>query len=355
MKFNYSWNLKDANFTGSRGSVFSCFSCGGGSTMGYKLAGFDVIGCLDIDHRMMEIYKKNHNPKYAYEEGIQTFKLRDDLPEELYNLDILDGSPPCSTFTMTGDREKSWGVKRHFREGQQEQVLDTLFFDFIDLAEKLKPKVVVAENVKGILIANAMEYTIEIHKSFKRAGYYSKHFVLNSETIGVPQKRERVFFVAIREDLAQPFLSHTSLFDEEPTLDLTFNEEPILFGEVADYLGDEITSPSMRMLWEKRIFGDRTQRNASERLYKKRVNFGRVYAYENEVAPTLMANKASVIHFSKPLFLSQSEVCKISTFPQDYDFCGKPPHYVCGMCVPPVMMAQVAQRIFEEWLRNLVE
>ncbi len=87
--------------------------------MGYKLAGFDVVGCLDIDHRMMEIYKKNHNPKYAYEEGIQTFKLRDDLPEELYNLDILDGSPPCSTFTMTGDREKSWGVKKHFREGQQ--------------------------------------------------------------------------------------------------------------------------------------------------------------------------------------------------------------------------------------------
>ena len=70
--------------------------------MGYKLAGFDVIGCLDIDHRMMEIYKKNHNPKYAYEEGIQTSSYETTSPEELYNLDILDGSPPCSTFYYDG-------------------------------------------------------------------------------------------------------------------------------------------------------------------------------------------------------------------------------------------------------------
>lgn len=48
MKLNYNWNLKDAIFTKDKGKVFSCFSCGGGSTMGYKLAGFDVIGCNEI-------------------------------------------------------------------------------------------------------------------------------------------------------------------------------------------------------------------------------------------------------------------------------------------------------------------
>ena len=81
-----------------KGKVFSCFACGGGSTMGYKLAGFDVIGCNEIDPKMIEAYKTNHNPKYSYLEPIQTFKLRKDLPKELYNLDILDGSPPCSSF-----------------------------------------------------------------------------------------------------------------------------------------------------------------------------------------------------------------------------------------------------------------
>jgi DNA (cytosine-5)-methyltransferase 1 len=55
-KFPYNWTLADAVFTKDKGKVLSCFSCGGGSTMGYKLAGFDVIGCNEIDPKMMEAY-----------------------------------------------------------------------------------------------------------------------------------------------------------------------------------------------------------------------------------------------------------------------------------------------------------
>ena len=99
-RFNYEWTLSDAKFTKDKGTVFSCFACGGGSTMGYKLAGFDVLGCNEIDPKMIEAYRTNHNPKYSYLEPIQTFKERKDLPKELYNLDILDGSPPCSSFSI---------------------------------------------------------------------------------------------------------------------------------------------------------------------------------------------------------------------------------------------------------------
>lgn len=153
-KFNYRWTLKDAVFTKDKGKVFSCFACGGGSSMGYKLSGYDVIGCNEIDPRMMYTYCQNHNPRFNFLEPIQTFKLRDDLPDELYQLDILDGSPPCSTFSIAGSREDAWGVEKKFREGQASQVLDTLFFDFIDLAKKLQPKVVIAENVKVPLSAS---------------------------------------------------------------------------------------------------------------------------------------------------------------------------------------------------------
>ena len=58
-KFSYEWTLKDAVFTKDKGKVFSCFSCGGGSSMGYKLAGFDVVGCNEIDPRMMNMYIQN--------------------------------------------------------------------------------------------------------------------------------------------------------------------------------------------------------------------------------------------------------------------------------------------------------
>ena len=104
-KYKYEWTLKDANFTKDQGNVFSCFACGGGSTMGYKLAGFNVLGCNEIDPKMISAYRKNHKPKYSFLEPIQDFKLREDLPEELYNLDILDGSPPCSSFSISGNRK----------------------------------------------------------------------------------------------------------------------------------------------------------------------------------------------------------------------------------------------------------
>lgn len=119
LNLSYEWELKNTNFEKNKGKVFSCFSCGGGSTMGYKLAGFDVIGCNEIDPRMMEVYINNHNPKYHYCEPIQEFKNREDLPEELYNLDILDGSPPCSTFSIAGQREKNWGLRKNLRKAKR--------------------------------------------------------------------------------------------------------------------------------------------------------------------------------------------------------------------------------------------
>ena len=352
-KFNYLWTLKDAIFTKDKGSVFSCFACGGGSSMGYKLAGFDVIGCNEIDKRMMYAYCQNHNPKFPFLEPIQEFKMRDDLPNELYNLDILDGSPPCSTFSMAGSREDAWGVEKHFREGQQKQVLDTLFFDFIDLAKKFQPKVVVSENVKGMLLGDAKKYVTKIYEEFDKAGYYCQHWLVDGQTMGVPQRRERVFFVCLRKDLAEPFIYQASLFDALPKLTLEFNEPMIPFKEVADYQGREANSKVVRTLWENRQFGDINQGDANLRLYGKMSNFNQSYVYLDKVCPTLAGKETCLIHFDKPNYLGKSEVCAISSFPQDYNFAGNPPHYICGMSVPPIMVAQIASQIWEQWLSKI--
>ena len=276
-----------------------------------------------------------------------------DLPEELYNLDILDGSPPCSSFSTAGSRSDGWGKEKKFREGQVSQVLDTLFFDFISLAERLKPKVVVAENVKGLMLGEAKEYMRNIIDGFGKAGYYTRYFLLNGRKMGLPQKRERVFLVCLRKDLAGKFLVPDGFFDENVEIDMCFNEEDCNVGEFVDFNGDQIKGGKLRLLWDNRKFGDTQQREANERLYGKPANFGQSYIYLDKPAPTLTAKKEALIHFYRPVYTSVQECCCISSFPQDYNFGKEQPWYVCGMSVPPVMMANVASNIYEQWLSKL--
>lgn len=350
----YNWTLKDAQLTKDKGTVFSCFSCGGGSTMGYKLAGYDVIGCNEIDPKMMSIYKENHNPKYSFCEPIQDFKKRKDLPKELYNLDILDGSPPCSSFSIAGNREKDWGKEKKFREGQQKQVLDTLFFDFIDLAKELQPKVVVAENVKGLLLGEAKDYLRKIYKEFDDAGFYCQHFLLNASRMGVPQKRERVFFVCLRKDLAGSFLYQKDLFTVVPKIEMNFCQKEVTFGDIEDKGNFENKLPKKSaQLWQYRKEGDCDMANACERVYNKRSHFNCKYAYRGKVLSTLTAHIEANVSFYEPRYLSNKEIIKASTFPNDYNFLKYRPFYVCGMSVPPPMMYRIASNIYNQWLSKL--
>ena len=352
--FPYKWTLKDAVFTKDKGKVFSCFACGGGSTMGYKLAGFDVLGCNEIDPKMIEAYKENHNPKYAYLEPIQTFKLRTDLPNELYQLDILDGSPPCSSFSMAGNREKDWGKKKKFREGQAEQILDNLFFDFIDLAKNLQPKVVIAENVKGLLVGEAKEYVRKIYKEFDLAGYYVQHWLLDASKMGVPQRRERVFFIALRKDLAKPFLKAVDLFTIAPELKLEFNEPEITYKEIE--CGDNAEPmysipPACIPYWNETKIG-----NAFSSVHPKGHFFQCYKADPNKVLPTFTPhdkNRQGVFHYKQLRTLTKKEIMIISTFPLDYEPTPLNISYACGMSVPPVMTAQIAKQVYEQWLSKI--
>lgn len=352
-KFNYNWNLKDAIFTKDKGKVFSCFACGGGSTMGYKLAGFDVIGHNDIDKKMIEVYKENHNPKYSFLESITTFAKRKDLPKELYNLDILDGSPPCSSFSMAGNREKDWGKEKLFREGQELQVLDTLFFDFIDLANELKPKVIIAENVKGLLMGDAKKYVIKIYDEFDKAGYYCQHFLLDASKMGVPQRRERVFFVCLRKDLAKQFLYYTDMFTQIPKIELYFNEKDIKFKEIYEKNNKErlLTGKALD-LWNDRIESDIDLDNISTRNGRPNFMFNHKFLKMNNVCNTITSSDNCCL-YDEPRYRSKKELCNSGTFPQNYNFLKLKPEYLIGMSVPPIMTAQIASNIYEQWLSKI--
>lgn len=339
-RFPYKWYLKDGYPQKNGLKVFGTFICGGGSTMGYKLAGFEHLGGVEIDPQVADVYKTNHNPKYLFVEDIREFANRTEFPEDLYNLDILDGSPPCSSFSMAGNREKDWGKEKVFREGQAKQRLDDLFFDYIKLAKKLQPKVVIAENVKGMLQGNAKTYVKRVKDEFEKAGYKVQLFLLNAASMGVPQKRERVFFICQRNDL------------NFPKLDLKFNEDSIKLGEFIDSSKGLNLSKDGKLYsdWLQRIETDKNFGDICLRTEKKQKSFGRVLIKKNDYAPTIVSGN-QYIYFDEFKEISNQDIQQIGSYPLDYNFEKIEPKYLIGMSVPPVMTAQIATEIYNQWLK----
>lgn len=292
----------------------------------------------------MDCYIKNHNPKYSYLEDIRTFKIRKDLPKELYELDILDWSPPCSSFSMAGNREEDWWKEKKFREWQAEQTLDDLFFDFIDLAKELQPKVVLAENVKWLLLWEAWAYVQRIYKEFDEAWYHVEHYLLNAKTMWVPQSRERVFFIGVRKDQSD-MIQAKDMFNQWPKLKLEFNETPIYFWNICDELWSDITEYK-RKAWEYRKPTDRTIANSKENAWMKVSDFNCVYLRKDEIMPTITwKGRHAMLHYDKPIMASDWEIILWWSFPLDYNYLWTTPWYIIGMSVPPVMIAQIANQI----------
>jgi DNA (cytosine-5)-methyltransferase 1 len=341
--FPYKWYLKDGypskNIQPNNYNVFGTFICGGGSTMGYKLAGFNHLGGVEIDPPIADIYKTNHNPKYLYLEDIRNFVKRSDIPQELYNLDLLDGSPPCSSFSMAGNREKDWGKKKVFKEGQSEQVLDDLFFEYIELAKKLQPKIVLAENVKGLIQGNAKLYVKRIFKAFDEAGYNVQLFLLNAASMGVPQKRERVFFICQRKDL------------KLPKLKLDFSEVAIPFKFVDD--GKVKRKPIRDGI--KDYYKITPMGKCVSSVHPKGMYFGTYKQHPEIVSNTCIADSGGgiMLHPTEDGYLTDNEYKIIGTYPLDYNFKSIEPKYLIGMSVPPVMTAQIANQIKIQWLDKI--
>ena len=338
---DWKWSFKDYPKEKNGLKVFSCFACGGGSTMGYKLAGCEVLGCVEIDPKMNEIYVKNHHPKYNYCMDIRDFNNLPDesLPEELFNLDILDGSPPCTTFSMAGDREDSWGKKKKFREGQKEQTLDDLSFVFIDTVRKLKPKVVIMENVEGLLLGEAFTYVQRIYKELKQAGYLVHHWLLKGEQMGVPQKRHRTLFVATRKDIMiDPF-----------HLNMSFNYKLITFKEIHDGKEDE-RQGRMHDIAAKSIDGERSLADVLLRTEGKYSMFGHRIVDANDVVPTILSGHRD-LWLRSGNGISKGDLISAQTFPQDYDFINNSYsniEYICGMSVPPVMIKRIVNKLIDQ-------
>lgn len=339
---DWKWTFADYPKEKNGLKVFSCFACGGGSTMGYKLAGCEVLGCCEIDPEMNETYTRNHSPKYNFLMDIRAFNAlpNEEIPDELFRLDILDGSPPCTTFSMAGEREESWGKKKKFREGQAEQTLDDLSFVFIETVAKLKPRCVIMENVEGLLLGEAWAYVQKIYAHFNEIGYQVKHWLCKGENMGIPQTRHRVFFVALRSDV------WVDLND----IDMSFNYEPVPYGVIKSGEGTPLNKNTQyyRML-EQATQEDHRIADVFRRLGEKERCFGAKIIWEHRIMQTITA-KYDCMRGAEKTRISVEDIIHAQTFPEDYDFGGKTwdnVSYICGMSVPPVMIKRIVTRLIE--------
>lgn len=330
------WNLTDIESIEKNNlKVFSCFCCGGGSTMGYKLAGYTSLGGNEIDPKMAAIYKSNHNPKIFYQTDIRHL-IDKEIDSELYDIDILDGSPPCSVFsTASTKREDFWGKEKKFREGQKKQRLDDLFFHFLDFANKIKPKVIMAENVKGLIMSKAKNYARKIIHKYKEIGYHVQVFLLNSKYMQVPQSRQRVFFIGVRQDVFDKIKNNK--------IKMVFKNKIITTKEAISDIPNSNKqlnkSTKQYQLWANTDPGKNFS-DAAKKLWNSDSYFSNFKIHPNLPVNTITAG-GSIYHYDMPVKLSSTQISRLQSFPDDYNFCGLDSKYICGMSVPPLMIKNI--------------
>lgn len=169
-------------------------------------------------------------------------------------------------------------------------------------------------------------------KKLNESGYDAQVFVLDAQNMGVPQTRRRCFVIARRRDL------------KLPELVLDFNEPVITFGEIREQTAEGFITKYSLAMWKKRKMGDTGLSNATARTRNgKESCFSKVYAYDHLPCPTLVT--CETICFSVPRNVLDIERLRAATFPEDYDYTGCDNEFLTGMCVPPVMTAQIAHQI----------
>ena len=183
-------------------NVVSTFSGGGGSCLGYRMAGYHVLYGNEFVEEAQKTYKANHPKSYLDTRDIRTVTAESILEKigmKAGELDLFDGSPPCSAFSTAGSREKGWGHEKAYSDTKQR--VDDLFFEYARLLKGLQPKVFVAENVSGLIKGKAKGYFNDIINELRECGYTVKASLLSAMWLGVPQNRQRVIFIGVRNDL----------------------------------------------------------------------------------------------------------------------------------------------------------
>ncbi len=325
----------------------STFSGCGGSSLGYRMAGFRVGYANEFVPAARETYAANAMP-HTFVDGrdirsVTASDVLEKLGAKSGALDLFDGSPPCASFSTSGSGSKGWGNVRKYSD--TEQRTDDLFFEFLRLVDGIRPKTFVAENVAGLVRGVAVGYFNEILSRSKALGYRVAARLLDAQWLGVPQQRTRIIFVGVREDLGlepphpEPWEFRYSLGDACPwMLDGSDGPEPRDGPDISRYaIGPE---------WEKCREGEQSDRY-----------FNLIRASRAKPSPTILASHgapgiAGVCHPTERRKFSIPEVRRVCSFPDDFVLTGTREQQWerMGRAVPPLMMKAIGAAVRDEVL-----
>jgi DNA (cytosine-5)-methyltransferase 1 len=325
--------------------VASTFSGCGGSCLGYRMAGFRVVYANEFIEEAQRTYKANHPNSFLDIRDIRQVKPEDVMERagvDRGELDLFDGSPPCSAFSTAGKREAGWGKVKAYSDKAQR--VDDLFFEYVRLVDGIRPKVFVAENVSGLVKGTAKGYFKRILAALREPGYRVSCRVLDAQWLGVPQMRQRTIFVGVRDDLGiEP--AHP-----EP-LPYRYSLAEALEGVIAQYDPNaDISSYAIGKEWD-RMAAPGTQ---SEKYFQL------VRPSPHKPVPTITQRGgdrtvASVCHPTEKRKFIALELKRLSGFPDDFILTGSFAQQWerIGRAVPPLMMARIAQTIADKILSKL--
>ena len=306
--------------------------CGCGGTDVGLLGGFDFLGDNYAKNPMKIVYANDIEESACriFEENFGVIPDRRDIrtvpASEIPEIDVLTGGFPCQSFSIVAQNPKRLGYKDE---------RGMLFFEMCRILREKQPKCFIAENVKGLLSANKGEAFPLIISEFEKSGYQVTHKLINAAAFGVPQKRERVIIVGIRNDLGFKYKFPDDVFVED---------EYAVLGSVVENQVDE-----------KYFFSEKAVQGM--RAAKRDMNKGRAQDL-NKPCNTVGSHLAKVsLNSTDPVLLdcgryrrfTPREVARIQSFPESFKLIGveSAQYRALGNAIPPVMFWHVAHQLCE--------
>lgn len=338
--------------------AISFFAGCGGLCYGIKAAGFKIAATNELVEDYKEIYKQNFPDANFLSNDIKdiTDEEINELLKQYPEVDLFAGGPPCQGFSLAGKRDVT-------------DQRNTLFSYYLKIANKVKPKVILMENVRLLTSMKNPDGKLvkdEILKTFAEIGYNSRFFIVNAADYGVAQHRQRIIFIGIRKDLQlQPEIADTicskemGLFAKRPYFtfgDAVSDLEFLEAGEQSknDRYHKAIAHPEHVIRWLYNVPEGKSAHENEDPSLRPPSGFNTTYKRQvwNEPGSTVqttfgMISGGNNVHPIATRSLTIREAMRLQSFPDSFKFEGKEGvvRTTIGNAVPPLLAYRIASFI----------